>query len=114
MLKSMTEGMGNRIREQREILGYTREKFAEKLDISVTFAADIELGNKGMSLDTLIKICELLSVSADHIIFGREMRSDNPIAEMTAFLDDSEMEHAKEIMKAYINAVSDAKLKNID
>lgn len=114
MLKSMTDGMGDRIREQRELLGYTREEFAEKLDISVTFAADIELGKKGMSLDTLIKICELFSVSADHILFGREKRSDNPIAEMTSFLDDSEMEHAKEIMKAYINAVSDVKLRNTD
>ena len=45
--------MGARIRTQRELLGYTREKLAEKLDVSPKFCSDIELGVKGMSLNTL-------------------------------------------------------------
>ena len=45
--------MGARIRTQRKLLGYTREKLAEKLDVSPKFCSDIELGVKGMSLNTL-------------------------------------------------------------
>ena len=36
--------IGGRIRKQREYLGLTREQFAEKLDITPKFCADIELG----------------------------------------------------------------------
>jgi len=33
--------MGIRIRKQRELLGYTREQLAEKLDVSTKFCSDI-------------------------------------------------------------------------
>ncbi|MCM1328803.1 MAG: helix-turn-helix domain-containing protein [Ruminococcus sp.] len=113
MLYSMCKSMGERVRKRREKLGYTREELAEKLDISVTFAAEIELGKKGMSLDTLVRVCELLSVSADYILWGKEERQENPIADMTAFLDDTEMKHAEELMRAYVKAVGDMKYRNI-
>lgn len=48
--------IGGRIRKQREYLGLTREQFAEKLDITPKFCADIELGTKGMSVPTLCRI----------------------------------------------------------
>lgn len=40
--------IGNRIRKQREYLGYTRETLAEKIDVTTKFCSDIELGIKGM------------------------------------------------------------------
>ena len=55
--------IGNRIRVQRELLGYTREEFAEKLNVSSKFCADIEIGVKGMSLDTLCKISNILMLT---------------------------------------------------
>ena len=42
--------IGGRIRRQREFLGYTREQFAELLDVTPKFCSDIELGVKGMSV----------------------------------------------------------------
>ncbi len=112
MIESMCAEMGRRVRERRELLGYTREKFAEKLDISVTFAADIELGKKGMSLDTLIKICELFSVSADYIIWGKEENTKNNISELLSGLDKNEIGYAEDIIISYVKAVSEVKLKN--
>ena len=43
--------MGQRIRNQREFLGYTREQFAELIEKTPKFCSDIELGIKGMSFD---------------------------------------------------------------
>ena len=63
--------IGGRIRKQREYLGLTREQFAEKLDITPKFCADIELGTKGMSVPTLCRIATTLSLSTDYILFGR-------------------------------------------
>ena len=62
--------IGSRIRKQREQFGYTREEFAEKLEITPKFCADIELGNKGMSVQTLCNISSVLKLSTDYILFG--------------------------------------------
>ncbi len=63
--------IGNRIRKQRELLGYTREYLAEKLEVSTKFCSDIELGHKGMSIETLCKISSILNLSTDYILFGK-------------------------------------------
>ena len=65
-----------RIRKAREDAGYTRERFAEKLDVSVSYLAELERGRTGVSVKTLIAICNLLGLSADYVLFGNE-RNDN-------------------------------------
>lgn len=62
--------IGKRLRRHRENMNLTREEFAEKANISPQFLAEIENGKKGMSVDTLYKICKNLSISADYILFG--------------------------------------------
>ena len=113
MLYSMCKGIGERVRESRKRVGYTREKFAEKLDISATFAAEIELGKKGISIDTLIKICELLSVSADYLIWGKGEKAENNLAALTAELSEDEMKHAEDLMRTFVKAISEEKLKKL-
>ena len=63
--------IGSRIRKQREYLGYTREQFAELLEVTPKFCSDIELGVKGMSVPTLCKISSTLRLTTDYILFGR-------------------------------------------
>lgn len=62
--------MGNRIRRQREALGYSREQLAEKLDITAKFLGDIEYGNKGISIKNFTSLIQLLNVSADYLLLG--------------------------------------------
>lgn len=64
--------IGGRIRELREINNFTREAFAEKVDISSKFLYEIETGKKGFSADTLSRIAKALSVSCDYIMFGED------------------------------------------
>lgn len=65
-----------RIRKAREDLGYTREKFAEKLDVSVSYLAELERGRTGISVKMLIKVCNVLGLSADYVLFGTERQDD--------------------------------------
>ena len=51
--------MGERIKKQRKLNGYSREKLAEMADITPRFCYDLELGLKNMSVNTL---CRLYSV----------------------------------------------------
>ena len=75
--------IGGRIRRQREFLDYTREQFVELLDVTPKFCSDIELGVKGMSVQTLCQISEVLRLPTDFILFGREnAEGSSPITQL--------------------------------
>ena len=72
--------VGKRIRKIREYQHLTREQLAEQADISVQFLADIEVGRKSMSINTLFKISNALHVSNDYLISGANdssIKNDN-------------------------------------
>lgn len=49
--------------------GLTREQLAEKAGVSTTFYANLECGNKMMSVITLRKLADALGVSADVLLY---------------------------------------------
>ena len=76
-----------RIRKAREDAGYTREKFAELLDVSVSYLAEVERGRTNVSVKTLIKICNVLGLSADYVLFGENREADALLLERLHRLD---------------------------
>jgi transcriptional regulator with XRE-family HTH domain len=102
--------IGKRVREQREFMGYTRERFAEELGISARFAADIELGTKGMSFTTFKRVCELLSVSADYLIFGKSNQPDmSKLNRLTSNIDEEYLPLAEDLIQTFIKIIVAAK-----
>ena len=77
-----------RIRKAREEMGYTREKFAEKLEVSVSYLAELERGRTGISVKMLIKVCDVLGLSADYILFGEERSEDALILDKIHRIDE--------------------------
>ena len=77
-----------RIRKAREDLGYTREKFAELLDVSVSYMAEVERGRTGISVKMLIKICGVLGLSADYVLFGEGRNDDALLLDKIHRIDD--------------------------
>ena len=98
--------IGNRIRLQRDFLGYTRDKLAEQLSVSTNFCRDIEIGAKGMSIQTLANISRVLKLSIDYIVFGET--SDKNIESLTLMLNSCKPEkrkYAEDILKSFLLAV---------
>ena len=59
------------------------------------FCSDIELGVKGMSVQTLCRISEVLRLSTDFILFGREnTESSSPITQLLRSCSSSEQAYA--------------------
>ena len=77
-----------RIRKARENMGYTREKFAELLDVSVSYLAEVERGRTGISVKMLIKMCNILGLSADYILFGQERDADTTLLNKINRIDE--------------------------
>ena len=99
--------IGKRLRKQREYMGMTREEFAEKTDISWQFLAEIENGTKGMSAETLYKICTAFGISADHLLLGRENLSSakTPCMELLSKVPSSCTSYLEDILKAYLRTI---------
>ena len=99
--------MGNRIRRKREQLGYTRETFSEMVGISFRFLTDIELGRRGMSFKTLIKICNLLHTSTDYIILGKETKKEFPeIIHTLENLDEKYLPMIEDMLNVFIKTIN--------
>ncbi len=69
--------MGRRVRIRREFLNLSRDQLAEKIDVSSQFIADMEYGHKGMSIQTLYKLSQVLNVSADYFLAGKVYNADD-------------------------------------
>ena len=61
--------IGNNLRRIRIDSGLTREQLAEKVGVSTTFYANLECGNKMMSVITLRKLADVLGVSTDALLY---------------------------------------------
>lgn len=62
--------IGNQIRIARERAGLTQAQFGEIVSLGTKNVSDIERGVAGITVSTLKRICEKLSISSDSIIFG--------------------------------------------
>lgn len=69
--------VGQRIRKQREALGITREQLAEQVGRVPRFCADIERGNAGMSIETMLSICNFLKFSPNDLLLGQDVHVTN-------------------------------------
>ena len=67
MRKPSTIKIGKNIQAIRKSNGYTQEKLAEKIEISVRYISDIEQDRAKPSYEVLIKMCNLFKISLDQI-----------------------------------------------
>ncbi|GEM_PF-1457445 len=63
--------IGDRLSIKRREAGYTQEKLAELTDLTVQTISYAEQGRKGMRIDTIVKLCKVLNMSADYLLMGK-------------------------------------------
>lgn len=71
------KGMGERIYNCRKLLKLTQEELAEKMGVSTQMISNLELGKKAIRPENLIKLCQVLNVSADYILTGASSKGDS-------------------------------------
>ncbi|MFA5577017.1 MAG: helix-turn-helix transcriptional regulator [Tissierellaceae bacterium] len=100
--------IGHRIRQERDKLGLSREKFAEIVGLSAFFIGQIERGDRKMSIDTLVAIADTLNVSVDYLLFGLTHYMENIVVMETydniyKESTDEEIRELLEILKGSTN-----------
>lgn len=104
---------GERIRKQRTFLGYSRDQMAEQVGRATKYCADIERGQCGMSVDTLLKLSEVLNLSMDYIIKGTQkensqtrpdMEQGSQLHTLLEYCPSDKLHYAIEILKIYLQS----------
>ena len=67
---TLLKEMGQRILARRRALKLTQEELADKLGVSTQMISNLELGKKAIRPENLVKLCEVLDLSADFILTG--------------------------------------------
>ncbi len=98
--------LGNNIKTIRLSRGMTQEQMAEKLDRSINFVSLIELGKSGMSVPTIIDICNILDVDVSCIFKGlldyKLKEKDKNIIDNINFLSNEDKEIVENLVKHLI------------
>lgn len=68
--------IGKRIQGRRKQMGLTQEQLADKMDVSIQMVSNLERGNKSIRIENLIKLSEILNISTDYILTGKENIED--------------------------------------
>ena len=105
--KDLNVLVGINIKREREKAGLTQDQLSEKLSIGPKSLSAIERGVVGISLTTLLKICDVLSVSANTIL--REDCEKNNIQNITDQLErltPSQLEIAADMLNKLFKAFS--------
>jgi len=85
--KQINVEIGARIKEEREKLGLTQERFSELIGLGPKSVSAFERGTVGISFTTLKKICQVLSISSDQILFGQRKQNENDLSELVKRLE---------------------------
>ena len=78
--KQINIEIGARINEEREKAGLTQERFSELIGLGPKSVSAFERGTVGISFTTLKKICQVLSVSSDQILFGQTEKNETNLS----------------------------------
>ncbi|MBQ9762265.1 MAG: helix-turn-helix transcriptional regulator [Oscillospiraceae bacterium] len=68
--KQINIEIGERIKQAREAAHLTQEVFAERIEVSPQYVSDLERGVVGGSIPTIKRICMVLGITADYVLFG--------------------------------------------
>ncbi|SHJ97406.1 Helix-turn-helix [Caminicella sporogenes DSM 14501] len=110
------KAIGERIRQEREKLGLTREKFAEIVELSPLYIGQLERGERQMSLNTLFKISECLHISIDYLVKGSDKEKLNYFVkeiEKNDYLKDSYSKSYTNEFQEFISLINKCSKKEI-
>lgn len=99
--------VGIRVREKRLMLGLTQERLAEKLDKSLRLVTEIERGAVGMSIETLLALCEALKTTPNDLLLSGGQAGEEELQWVVQALASASKQvrsGAIDILRAYLRS----------
>ena len=98
------KSIGERISNQRKLMGMTQERLAEKMDVSIQMISNLERGVKAIKIDNLVKLSCILNVTTDYILTGSKTDGDmNALSERISQLAAEDLALIEVIVSYLLN-----------
>ena len=94
------EAIGTRVRKHRKEKNLTQEVLAEQCGISAAFLGHIERGTRSLSVETLFRIAQKLSVSTDYLLFESQTSNNDLLSQIASILSDKDIEKSHTLLSA--------------
>lgn len=105
--KEINVQIGERIKQAREASLLTQEQLAERIDVSPQFVSDLERGVVGISIATLKRICIVLHVSSDQLLFGiASQNRESILCEKCVGLSENHFQILMDIVSKFVEAIT--------
>lgn len=105
--KELSLLVGANIKREREKAGFTQDQFSELLGIGSKSLSSIERGVVGVSLTTLLKICDVLHISANALLYEQAQKNDaDSITMQLQRLSPEQFQIASDVITSLIKAFS--------
>lgn len=97
--------IGKRLKDERKRLHRTQEEVAEAVDLTPAFIGHIERGERSLSLDTLVKLCNYYGVTIDYLLKDILPADTDVIMDQILVLLQGQSEKNKLAILDIINAI---------
>lgn len=105
--------IGSRVKQARESAGLTQERLAELTDVTAQYLSGVERGTVGLSVPMVLRLCSILHISSDFLLFGSTEGSDvTDIAVRLGRLPAEHLENVKEILNRYMEGIAITQRQN--
>lgn len=105
--KEINVQIGEQVKYAREQAKITQEQLAERIEVSPQYISDLERGVVGISISTLKKLCSVLHISSDQILFAKQPENDiSIIAEKCKHLSEKQFDLLSDIIDKFIEVIS--------
>lgn len=81
MRKPSSIKIGKNLQKIRKSYGYTQERLAEEIELSIRYVSDMEQDRAKPSYEVLIRICNLYKIGLNQIFSGYLTDTNNKILE---------------------------------
>ena len=103
--KDLNVLVGANVKREREKAGFTQDQFSELLGIGSKSLSSIERGVVGVSLVMLLRICDMLHISANVLLYEQTQKNDvDSIALQLKMLNTEQFEIASDVMTNLMKA----------
>ena len=104
--KELNVQIGDRIKRARERAKITQESMAEQIEVSPQYVSDLERGVVGISVPTLRRVCTVLCVPSDELLFDAARLPQPGSTSSGVCLNSRQTQLLDEIVRCFLAAVA--------
>lgn len=95
--------IGARLQAARKAKGYTQDYVSARADITEKFLSQIERGKAGLSVQTLIALCDILEITPNYVLLPDAARVlEEPIGPLLKGMSQRQLQDVEEMVRIFV------------